>query len=140
MTGVAACVWSWLVLTSMASLPVGIVHPAADGPAALAAAARDGCTDCEAVVESFRRDPRFAAAYLNAALADGDQSELMVALRYMASAFGGVPQLATHARLNATTLYRTLSPNGNPELRSLTALLEAMGMRLAVQPIPRDLR
>ncbi|MGH8755489.1 MAG: DNA-binding protein, partial [Burkholderiales bacterium] len=37
--------------------------------------------------------------------------------------------------LNATSLYRTLSPQGNPELKSLTALLKAMGMRLAVQPV-----
>ena len=59
----------------------------------------------------------------------------MVALRYMAAAFGGVPKLAEQAELNATTLYRTLSPQGNPELRSLRALLKAMGMRLAVEPI-----
>lgn len=91
-----------------------------------------------ATVESFRKDPQFAAEYLNAVLAEGDQEELMVALRYMADAFGGVPKLAERARLNATTLYRTLSPKGNPELRSMTAVLEAMGMRLAVQPIPED--
>jgi probable addiction module antidote protein len=88
-----------------------------------------------ATVESLRKDPQFAAEYLNAVLAEGDQEELMVALRYMAEAFGGVPKLAARAKLNATTLYRTLSPRGNPELRSMTAMLEAMGMRLAVQPI-----
>lgn len=59
----------------------------------------------------------------------------MVALRYMAGAFGGVPKLAEQAELNATTLYRTLSPQGNPELRSLRAVLKALGMRLAVEPI-----
>ena len=63
------------------------------------------------------------------------QQELMTALRYMAQAFGGVTRLAEQAELNATTLYRTLSPQGNPELKSLTALLKAMGMRLAVQPL-----
>lgn len=89
----------------------------------------------EATVESFRKDPRFAAEYLNAVLVDGDQEELMVALRTMAQAFGGVPRLAESAQLNATTLYRTLSPKGNPELKSMTALLKAMGMRLAVQPL-----
>jgi DNA-binding phage protein len=62
----------------------------------------------------------------------------MVALRHMAEAFGGVPRLAARAQLNATTLYRTLSPKGNPELRSMQALLGAMGMRLAVQPITED--
>jgi DNA-binding phage protein len=55
----------------------------------------------------------------------------------MSQAFGGVTQLAADANLNSTTLYRTLSPKGNPELKSLTALLKAMGMRLAVQPIAK---
>jgi probable addiction module antidote protein len=91
-----------------------------------------------ATVESFRKDPGFAAEYLNAVLTDGDQEELMVALRYMAEAFGGVPSLAARARLNATTLYRTLSKKGNPELKTISALLGAMGMRLAVQPIADD--
>jgi probable addiction module antidote protein len=89
----------------------------------------------EATIESFRNDPKFAAEYLNAVLEDGDQEELMLALRRMASAFGGVGKLAQQAELNATTLYRTLSPQGNPELKSLRAMLKAMGMRLAVQPI-----
>jgi probable addiction module antidote protein len=92
----------------------------------------------EATIESFRKDPAFAAEYLNAVLEDGDQAELMLALRYMAQAFGGVAGLADQAALNATTLYRTLSPQGNPELRSLSAILKAMGMRLAVQPIDRE--
>lgn len=92
-------------------------------------------THDEATIESFRKDPAFAAEYLNAILEDGDQAELMVALRYMAQAFGGVAELADQSNLNATTLYRTLSPQGNPELRSLKAILKAMGMRIAVQPI-----
>lgn len=97
----------------------------------------------EATVEGFRKDPKFAAEYLNTVLEDGDQEELMIALRRIAQAFGGVPTLAEKAKLNATTLYRTLSRRGNPELRSMAALLKAMGMRLAVQPInatARELR
>lgn len=89
----------------------------------------------DATIASFRNDPQFAAEYLNTVLEEGDQEELLVALRYMAKAFGGVSKLAQQAELNATTLYRTLSPKGNPELKSLTALLKAMGMRLAVQPL-----
>jgi len=64
----------------------------------------------------------------------------MVALRYTAEGFGGVPQLAARARPNATTLHRTLSPKGNPELKSMTALSKAMVMRLAVQPPGEDMR
>lgn len=89
----------------------------------------------EATLESFRKHPKFAVEYLNTVLEDGDEQELMMALRRVADARGGVQKLARQARLNPTTLYRTLSPRGNPELRSLNALLKAMGMRLAVQPV-----
>ena len=56
----------------------------------------------------------------------------MLALRRLSEAFGGVPSLAQQAGLNPTTLYRTLSADGNPELRTLRALLRAMGLRLSV--------
>ncbi len=89
----------------------------------------------EATVESLRKDPAFAAEYLTSVLEDGDQEELMLALRRMAKAFGGVPKLAQETELNVNTLYRTLSPKGNPELKSLRALLRAMGMQLSVRPL-----
>ena len=89
----------------------------------------------EATVESFQKDPKFANEYLNTVLEDGDQEEIMVALRYIAAAFGGVSKVAEQAELNATTLYRTLSAQGNPELKSLRALLKVMGMRLSVEPL-----
>ena len=89
----------------------------------------------ESMAELFREDPAFATRYLNDVFEEGDQADLLVALRQMAQAFGGVPAIAAKTHLNATQLYRTLSAEGNPELRSLTALLKAMGMRLAVQPL-----
>ena len=80
-----------------------------------------------------RDDPEFAAEYLNAVLEDGDQQELLLALRRMAEAFGGVSKLAQTTNLNATSLYRTLSSRGNPKLKRLRVLPKGMGMRLAVQ-------
>ena len=56
----------------------------------------------------------------------------MLALRDIARARGGVAQLAEETDLNREHLYRMLSENGNPELRSLEALLDALGFRLAV--------
>jgi probable addiction module antidote protein len=94
-------------------------------------------THDEATVEMFRRDPDLAAEYLNSVLVDGDETDLMLALRSLSKAFGGVQEIARHAEVNAHTLYRTLSEQGNPELKTLSAILKAMGMRLAVQPIHR---
>jgi len=89
----------------------------------------------EATVEMFRNDPELAAEYLNSILADGDESDLMLALRTLSKTFGGVQEIARQAEVNAHTLYRTLSEQGNPELKTLAAILKAMGMRLAIQPL-----
>ncbi len=87
----------------------------------------------EALAELFQKDPAYALELLNSILEDGDQGELLIALRQMAKAFGGVQSVAEKAHLNPTQLYRTLSHEGNPELRSLSAILKAMGLRLAVE-------
>lgn len=88
----------------------------------------------EATIKSLREDPEYAAEYLNAVLEDGSQEELMLALRRLASAFG-MKEVADQAQLNPKTLYRTLSPAGNPELKSFQAILAAMGLRLAITPM-----
>lgn len=89
----------------------------------------------EASIEMFRADPDLAAEYLNSVLEDGDETDLLLALRSLSKAFGGVQEVARQAEVNVHTLYRTLSEQGNPELKTLSAILKAMGMRLAVQPI-----
>jgi probable addiction module antidote protein len=88
----------------------------------------------EAMVELFRDDPQFAADYLTALLQDGEPADLLVALRQIADAHGGVRAVAKETALNANQLYRTLSAQGNPELRSLFVVLKALGLRLAIQP------
>ena len=92
-------------------------------------------THDDAMAEIFRDDPAYAVQLLNSILEEGDQSELLIALRQMTKAFGGVPAVAETAHLSTTQLYRTLSPDGNPVLSSLSAILKAMGLRLAVQPV-----
>ena len=83
------------------------------------------------------KDPKQAAAYLEAVLDEGDQAALMLALRQVAKARGGVAELARKSKLAREATYRMLSASGNPELRSLTALLAAAGLRLSVTPIAR---
>ena len=93
---------------------------------------RDRAHD-DAMAEAYREDPTFAVEVLNSILEDGEQGELMIALRQMAKAFGGVQTVAEQAQLNPTQLYRTLSASGNPALSSLSAILKAMGLQLAVK-------
>jgi probable addiction module antidote protein len=89
----------------------------------------------EATVAMFRNDPALAADYLNDVLETGDEVDLMLALRSLSKAFGGVQEVARRADANPNTMYRTLSQTGNPSLKTLRAVLNAMGLRLAVQPL-----
>jgi probable addiction module antidote protein len=86
----------------------------------------------ESLLESLK-DPDEATQYLNACLEDGDVRVFLLALRDVAEARGGIRALSRTARLNRESLYRMLSKSGNPSLDSLSAVLNACGLRLAVQ-------
>jgi probable addiction module antidote protein len=77
------------------------------------------------------KDPAEAAAYLQAALEDKDPAVFLLALRQVAQA-QGMANVARKAHVGRESLYKTLSENGNPELRTINRLLHAMGLRLSV--------
>ena len=76
-----------------------------------------------------------AAAYLNAVAEDGDIKSLLKALRNVVSAQGGVGRLAKKTKLSRTSLYKTLSAAGNPEMGTLDAILAIYGIRIGFFPI-----
>ena len=81
-------------------------------------------------------DPATAAAYINTAAREEDPAALLQALRNVAEAHGGIAKIAARAGLNRQQLYRTLSSEGNPELRSLTKILDATGLQLEITAKP----
>lgn len=83
------------------------------------------------------KDSENAAAYVEAAIEMGDPAGLLQALRNIAEARGGIARIAEKTGLNREALYRTLSRRGNPQLKSLTAILDATGLRLSVTPAAR---
>ena len=83
------------------------------------------------------KDPANAAAYVEVAIEEGDPAGLLQALRNVAEARGGIAHIAKKTGLNREALYRTLSRRGNPQLKSLAAILSATGLRLSVTPAGR---
>ncbi len=79
-------------------------------------------------------DPEFAAAYLSYTAESDDPLDFMLALREVAEAYGGIGGIAQRAKLSRSQLYKTLSRNGNPEFRTLRAILAAAGFLLTVVP------
>jgi probable addiction module antidote protein len=88
----------------------------------------------EATVRELRQNPEFAAEYLRAALEDDDEpSVLLIALRRVAEARGGIAKVAKAAGVERESLYRALSARGNPRLSTLVAVAKAVGLRLTVE-------
>jgi len=61
-------------------------------------------------------------------------------LRAFAEAYGGLGAVAAQAGISRESLYRSLSPKGNPTLKTLVAVLNTMGLRLSVVPQPKSAR
>ena len=72
------------------------------------------------------------AAYLEAALEDGDPALVTAALGDIARA-RGIAQIAREAGLGRESLYKALSAEGNPELATVLKVLRALGLRLHVE-------
>lgn len=70
-------------------------------------------------------------AYLDAALEDGDPELLKAALGDIARS-KGMTEIAKAAGLGRSSLYRALSPDGNPEFATVASVLKALGLRLSV--------
>ena len=77
-------------------------------------------------------DPEEAAGYLNAALEGGDLDVFLLALKNVVRAQGGMGVLSEKTQKSRTSLYKSLSKNGNPHLKGTNDILHAMGLHLAV--------
>lgn len=86
----------------------------------------------DAVIEMLRDDPDMALDYLRTAFdeldEEGGESAFLLALRHVVEAQGGMAAVAERANVSRESLYRALSPKGNPTLRTMTAVIKATGI------------
>ena len=73
------------------------------------------------------------AAYLEAALEEGDAALFAAALGDIARA-KGMSQLARETGLGRESLYKALSPTGNPEFATILRVVRALGLQLHATP------
>ena len=73
------------------------------------------------------------AAYLEAALEEGDPALVAAALGDIARA-KGMTQVARDAGLGRESLYKALSPAGNPEFATILKVVSALGLQLHAAP------
>ena len=88
----------------------------------------------EAVIRELREDSKFAVEYLKAAMEEDDEPRvLLIALRQIAEARGGIAAVARKAGIERESLHRALSGKGNPRFSTLSAVARAVGLRLTVE-------
>lgn len=69
------------------------------------------------------------AAYLEAALEAGDPALVAAAIGDIARA-RGMSQIARDTGLGRESLYKALSPEGNPEFATIMKVVQALGLKL----------
>ena len=88
-------------------------------------------------IAELAADRELAVEYLKAAMESldnpDDRAAGLLALRAVAEAYGGLGNVAQTAGISRESLYRALSPSGNPTLKTLLAVLNTVGMRLSVE-------
>jgi|SRR5579863_117522 probable addiction module antidote protein len=87
-------------------------------------------------VSELRRDREFAIECLKLALESLDDPDerggSLLMLRALSEAYGGLAKVAKEAGISRESLYRSLSPKGNPTMKTLIAVITSMGLRLSV--------
>lgn len=73
------------------------------------------------------------AAYLDAALEEGDSDLLMAAIADVAKA-RGIAKVAADAGVGRESLHKTLAPGSKPKLETVFKLMRALGVKLTAMP------
>lgn len=79
------------------------------------------------------KDPELACLFIAEAIQENDPEYLKVALGEVVKAYG-VSEISAKTGLNRQTLYKMLSPEGNPTHKNLVLILDAIGLELTVRP------
>ena len=95
-------------------------------------------------IQELRADRELAVEFTKCAVESltdpEDRGASLLMLRAIAEAYGGLGAVAAKAGISRESLYRSLSPKGNPTLKTLVAVLNTMGLSLSVVPQQKKAR
>ena len=86
------------------------------------------------LIKRLTADPEEAAGHLNEALEAGDKKAFLIALKNVIEARGGMTRIARSSKINRASLYKMLSPNGNPGFGNILILLRVAGIHFKAIP------
>jgi probable addiction module antidote protein len=93
----------------------------------------------ETFIEDLAKSKKDRELYLKIAIEDYEQDKdlpaFLLALRTIAIANGGIQDLALKTNLHRQTIYKALSPKGNPSFALIDSIVNSFGMKLFFKAI-----
>lgn len=90
------------------------------------------CSSVKEHLEKKLLDPAFAAAYLAAALEEGDADFLSEALVKVVR-IHGASSVSSDIGVSRQAIYKMLSKSGNPSFKNIWKMLDSLGFELTVK-------
>jgi len=88
-------------------------------------------------VSDYLDNEELIAEYLTVALEDSDPDAFLAAVSDVAKA-RGLSTVAAVAGLGRESLYKTLRPGAKPRFETVRRLLDALGVKLGVEPVQHN--
>ncbi|MEZ4800218.1 MAG: putative addiction module antidote protein [Flavobacteriales bacterium] len=84
-------------------------------------------------ISEYLNSNKMIAEYLNTALEDGDDEDVVIALGHIAKAIG-IAKISEETGLSRTSLYKALAEGAKPQFATILKVLGAVGGQLSIEP------
>lgn len=88
--------------------------------------------------ERIKNDPKFVSDYIRVSLEflpDKSKNHLFLETVLEVAKVYGIAEIAKKTGIKRESIYRSLSPKGNPRLSTISAIMNVLGLSLTVEPI-----
>lgn len=85
-------------------------------------------------IADYLDNDEMIAEYLNTVLAEGDDSDVITAIGYVAKSIG-MTKIAQETGLSRPSLYKALSGGSKPQFETIMKVLRAIGGQLQINPL-----
>lgn len=86
-------------------------------------------------IADYLENKEMIAEYLNTVLEEGNNSDVITAIGYIAKSIG-MTKIAQETGLSRPSLYKALSDGAKPQFETIMKVLRAIGGEIKINPMP----
>ena len=85
-------------------------------------------------LEDYLKTDKDILSFISTAIEESDPASVSAGIGLLAKK-KGMSQIAAMTKLGRESLYKSLSPNGNPEFATIMKVIHAVGYKLKIVPV-----